>query len=127
MNGKLLFAAVLLSILAGYLPLLRAAYDKKNLYFAFECFDTEPHKIKTSIAQRDNISRDDQVGILLDAAGNKQTGYEFYVNPNGIQSDAVNSAVSVDGPDKSPDFVWESARFLWRARRSWILVFSSGV
>ncbi len=86
-----------------------AAYDKRNLYFAFKCFDTEPHKIKTSIAQRDNISRDDQVGILLDASGNKQTGYEFYINPNGIQGDAVNSAVSVEGPDKSPDFVWESA------------------
>ncbi len=86
-----------------------AAYDKRNLYFAFKCFDTEPQKIKTSIAQRDNISRDDQVGILLDASGNKQTSYEFYINPNGIQGDAVNSAVSVDGPDKSPDFVWESA------------------
>ena len=86
-----------------------AAYDKRNLYFAFKCFDTEPHKIKTSIAQRDNISRDDQVGILLDASGNKQTSYEFYINPNGIQGDAVNSAVSVDGPDKSPDFVWDSA------------------
>ena len=86
-----------------------AAYDKENLYFAFLCFDSRPHKIKTSIAQRDNISRDDQVGILLDASGSKQTRYEFYVNPNGIQSDAVNSAVSVDGSDKSPDFVWDSA------------------
>jgi hypothetical protein len=86
-----------------------AAYDKKNLYFAFKCLDTEPQKIKTSIAQRDNISRDDRVGILLDASGNKQTGYEFYVNPNGIQEDAVNSAVSVDGADRSPDFIWESA------------------
>lgn len=86
-----------------------AAYDKRNLYFAFKCFDTQPHKIKTSIARRDNISRDDQVGILLDASGNKQTSYEFYINPNGIQGDAVNSAVSVDGSDKSPDFVWDSA------------------
>ncbi|MCP5106308.1 MAG: carbohydrate binding family 9 domain-containing protein, partial [bacterium] len=86
-----------------------AAYDKKNLYFAFKCSDSEPHKIKTSIARRDNISRDDQVGILLDASGNRQTSYEFYVNPNGIQADAVNSAVSVEGPDKAPDFVWASA------------------
>ncbi|MCP5047224.1 MAG: carbohydrate binding family 9 domain-containing protein [bacterium] len=86
-----------------------AAYDKRNLYFAFKCLDTEPRKIKTSIAQRDNISRDDQVVILLDASGNRQTSYQFGINPNGIQSDAVNSAVSVDGADKSPDFVWESA------------------
>jgi hypothetical protein len=86
-----------------------AAYDRKNLYFAFKCFDIEPHKIKTSITQRDNISWDDHVGILLDASGNRQTNYEFYINPNGIQADAINSAVSVKGPDLSPDFVWDSA------------------
>lgn len=86
-----------------------AAYDKKNLYFAFKCFDPEPHKIKTSISRRDNISRDDFVGIQLDASGGKQTRYDFYINPNGIQEDAVSSSVSVDGPDKSPDFVWDSA------------------
>ena len=86
-----------------------AAYDRKNLYFAFKCIDPEPHKIKTSITQRDNISWDDHVGILLDASGNRQTNYEFYINPNGIQADASNSAVSMKGPDLSPDFVWDSA------------------
>ena len=84
-----------------------AAYDDRNLYFAFKCSDTEPHKIKTSISQRDKILNDDFVGILLDSTGSKQSGYEFYVNPNGIQLDALNSAVS--GLDFAPDFVWESA------------------
>ena len=83
------------------------AYDSQNLYFAFKCCDTEPGKIKTRISKRDNTSRDDWIGVLIDAMGNKQTGYEFYVNPSGIQSDFLNSAVS--GVDKSPDFVWESA------------------
>ncbi len=86
-----------------------AAYDTKNLYFAFKCFDSQPHKIKTSIAQRDKITRDDYVGLYLDAAHNKQTHYEFYVNPNGIQADAVKSAVSVSGADYAADFVWQSA------------------
>ena len=86
-----------------------AAYNSKNLYFAFKCIDSEPHKIKTSITQRDNISWDDHVGILLDASGTRQTNYEFYINPNGIQADAINSAVSVSGSDLSPDFVWDSA------------------
>lgn len=84
-----------------------AAYDPGNLYFAFKCYDTEPHKIKTTISQRDKISRDDYIGILLDAVGNKQAGYEFSINPNGVQLDALNSAVS--GWDLAPDFVWESA------------------
>ena len=85
------------------------AYDLRNLYFAFKCLD-EPDKIKTSITQRDKILGDDWVGVLLDAMGTKQTSYEFYVNPSGIQSDNLNSAVT--GTDSAPDFVWESAGIL---------------
>jgi hypothetical protein len=83
------------------------AYDSQNLYFAVKCFDTEPEKIKTKISKRDNTSRDDWIGVLIDTMGNRQTSYEFYVNPSGIQSDFLNSAVS--GVDKAPDFVWQSA------------------
>ena len=83
-----------------------AAYDGKNLYFAFHCLDPQPEKIKTSISQRDDILRDDFVGILLDAMGNRQASYDFYVNPNGIQADAVSS--SIKGSDMTADFVWES-------------------
>ena len=83
------------------------SYDSRNLYFAFLCYDTEPQKIKTSITKRDNISNDDFIGLFLDALGNKQSSYEFGVNPDGIQADALISAVG--GEDISPDFVWESA------------------
>ena len=86
---------------------VRVAYDKKNLYFAITCYDTEPGKIKTSITRRDSIFNDDWVGISLDALGNKQTSYDLFVNPNGIQGDILTSAVS--GEDISPDFVWDSA------------------
>lgn len=87
--------------------LIWMAYDQENLYFAFHCFDTEPDKIKTSITQRDSIFADDWVGLSLDSQGNKQTSYDFFVNPNGIQGDILTSAVS--GEDLAPDFVWESA------------------
>jgi hypothetical protein len=83
------------------------AYNDKSLYFAFKCFDNEPGKIKTSISQRDRMFNDDWVAVLIDAVGNKQTSYEFYVNPDGIQGDNLNSAVT--GTDLAPDFVWESA------------------
>jgi len=83
------------------------AYDKRNLYFAFKCYDSEPEKIKTSITRRDGMFSDDWVGMSLDAMGNKQTAYDLFCNPNGIQGDILNSAVS--GEDVSPDFVWESA------------------
>jgi len=50
---------------------------------------------------------DDFVAIMLDGLGNRQTSYEFFINPHGIRMDAVDSAVS--GMDVTPDFVWESA------------------
>ncbi len=83
------------------------AYDNDNLYFAFHCFDTEPEKIKTSISKRDSMWKDDWVGISLDSLGNKQSSYEFYSNPNGIQGDILRSSVS--GDDLSSDFVWYNA------------------
>ncbi len=82
-------------------------YDDKNLYFAFHCYDTEPEKIKTSITRRDDQWNDDWVGLAIDSLGNKQYSYELFVNPNGIQGDILNSAVS--GEDYSVDFVWYSA------------------
>lgn len=84
-----------------------AAYDKNNLYFAFRCYDTQPDSIKTSVVRRDKIENDDQVGVWLDTIGTKQSSYEFYINPNGIQMDGINSSVS--RADYTPDFVWESA------------------
>ncbi len=83
------------------------ANDDESIYIAFRCHDTEPHLIKTSITQRDNIFADDWVGISLDALGTRQTSYDLFVNPSGIQGDILTSNVS--GEDLAPDFVWESA------------------
>lgn len=85
---------------------IHMTYDSENLYYAFECFDTEPDKIKTSISQRDRIFSDDWIGFSLDALGNKQATYDFFVNPNGIQGDILSTANS---EDSAPDWVWESA------------------
>ena len=84
-----------------------ASYDDNNIYFAFKCYDTQPETIKTSVVQRDKIGNDDQVGVWIDTIGTKQSSIEFYVNPNGIQMDGINSSVS--SADFTPDFVWESA------------------
>lgn len=83
------------------------AYDSENLFFAFKCFDPDPKKVKTSICKRDDIFSGDWTGISLDAMGARQTAYTFFVNPNGIQEDFLESAVR--GTDGAPDFVWESA------------------
>jgi hypothetical protein len=83
------------------------AYDSEALYFAFRCMDSEADKIKSSITKRDNMFSDDWIGISLDATGNKQSSYDLFVNPDGIQGDILDSVVG--GEDLSPDFVWESA------------------
>jgi hypothetical protein len=48
------------------------------------------------------------VAVTIDPVGNAQTAYLFFVNPSGIQGDALNTSIStVD--DTSPDYVWHSA------------------
>lgn len=82
------------------------AYDPDNLYIAFKCFDDEKDKIKTSTTKRDNIWNDDLVGLILDTSNNKKEGYEFYVNPSGIQGDYF---IVASTEDIEPDWVWYSA------------------
>jgi hypothetical protein len=83
------------------------AYDSQYLYFAFQCHDPEPARIRTSITRRDNIWNDDWVGFSLDALGTGQVAYHLMVNPSGVQLDMLNSSGS--GEDQSPDWVWDSA------------------
>jgi hypothetical protein len=83
------------------------AYDADFLYFAFDCRDPEPRRIKTSITRRDNIWSDDWVGVSLDALGTGQLSYHLMVNPSGVQLDMLNSTAG--GEDESPDYVWDSA------------------
>ena len=85
------------------------AYDQGNLYFAFRCYDPEPAKIKTSLAKRDSGGSDDWIGVAIDGLNNRQSTFEFYVNPSGVQLDGMSTAMYADNLDVSHDFVWESA------------------
>jgi hypothetical protein len=81
-------------------------YDAENLYFAFRCFDNEPDKIKTSVSSRDNMYQDDNVIIMLDTFNTMQEAYGFFLNPEGIQGDAM---INTDGEgDSTFDMVWYS-------------------
>lgn len=81
-------------------------YDAENLYFAFRCFDTEPDKIKTSVSSRDNMFQDDNITIMLDTFNTMQEAYGLFMNPEGIQGDAM---INADGNgDASFDMVWYS-------------------
>jgi hypothetical protein len=83
------------------------AYDTAAIYFAFRCLDTQPEKIRTTISRRDNAFSDDWVGLSLDSSRAGQLAYHLFVNPSGIQMDALQSGSN--GEDFAPDWVWQSA------------------
>lgn len=82
------------------------AYDSENLYFAFDCQDPEPEKIKANISGRDEIRGDDWICLNIDSRFDQQGIYGFYVNPLGIQMDTRYDAGKEDA---SVDLVWYSA------------------
>jgi len=82
------------------------AYDAENLYFAFRAFDSEPDRVKASIAARDGVNADDWICINLDSFGDQQSLYALYVNPLGIQGD---SRFAAGREDFGFDAVWYSA------------------
>jgi hypothetical protein len=82
-------------------------YDKDNLYIGFRCYDTLPGAIRANLSDRDKIFGDDYVLASIDTYNNFQRGYEFAVNPYGIQGDLLMMGGSNEDP--SYDMVWKSA------------------
>ncbi len=82
---------------------VRVLYDEKNIYFGFQCFDSNPEQIRANISDRDKMFQDDFVIICLDTYGDFHRSYEFAVNPFGIQGDLGAIA---DGEDSSLDWIW---------------------
>lgn len=72
-------------------------YDSDNIYIAFQAFDSEPDKIRATIAERDNIWEDDRVTIRFDTFYDKRSYYSFSFNPFGIQGDSENGDYNWDG------------------------------
>ena len=70
---------------------VRAAYDDRNIYFAFHCVDPEPDKVRSTLSRRDNMWNDDWVGLSLDSVGNGQSSYDLFVNPHGVQGDILTT------------------------------------
>lgn len=82
-------------------------YDKHNLYVAFVALDPEPDAIRAQITDRDRAWADDFVGIAIDPFNDSRRGYEFFVNPRGVQMDMKR--VEGNGEDSSWDTIWSCA------------------
>ncbi len=86
--------------------LYRVAYDDENIYFGIEALDSEPDKVKASVANWDYMfAGDDFVGVVIDALKDRQSAYGFAVNALGSQGDLQMDA-NFNG-DPSADFIWE--------------------
>ena len=86
-------------------------FGEEHLYLAFRAHDPEPRRIRAHLADRDAITtfqQDDHVGFILDPFNDERRGFQFRVNPLGVQADAVFS--ELEGiEDFSWDAIWESA------------------
>jgi Carbohydrate family 9 binding domain-like/Domain of unknown function (DUF5916) len=80
-------------------------FDPKFLYIAFKATD-EPDKVRATVAKRDNIFQDDNVGFFLDTFNDKRKAFEVFFNPFGIQADGV--LTEGRGEDFNVDLLMES-------------------
>ncbi len=81
-------------------------YNSDMIYFGFNCLDSSSNLIRAHVTDRDQMTDDDFVGLILDTYGTMQGGYEFFVNPYAIQFDAMRTG---NNEDASFDCVWRSA------------------
>ena len=85
-------------------------YDSHNLYVGFRCFDPEPKKIRAHLMDRDDTDTlilDDHISFMVDAFNDERRGFQFRVNPMGVQADAIFS--ELEGyEDFSWDAIWDA-------------------
>jgi hypothetical protein len=86
----------------------RIAYDATNLYLGCHAFDPKPGAIRAVRADRDDILEHDRVGITIDPFNDHRRGWQFAINPLGVQYDAVYDA-GADVPDHAWNAIWTSA------------------
>jgi hypothetical protein len=80
-------------------------YDSKNIYLAVYAYD-EPDKIRSTIAQRDEIFDEDNFRFFFDTFNDQRRAYVIGFNPFGIQADGIMT--EGNGTDFNVDIVMES-------------------
>ncbi len=87
----------------------KVAYDEGAVYFGVACFEKDASQISSSLSRRDHFNNSDIISIYIDPYLDRTTGYNFRVNPHGVQMD---SYVFDDGNrDDDWDAVWQAETF----------------
>ncbi|MGV8922479.1 MAG: DUF5916 domain-containing protein [Thermomonas sp.] len=87
---------------------VRIGYTTDALYVSFHALDPNPAAILAHLRDRDSAFSDDFVGVFMDTFNDQRRGYEFIVNPLGVQADLINDATT-GNEDASWDGLWSSA------------------
>src|ERR1044071_2484146 len=86
---------------------VRVVHDDKYLYIMARMYDPAPDSIVSLLSRRDVRTQSEQLKIMIDSYHDRQTGYEFCVNPAGVKRDFY---VSDDhNEDPSWDGAWDGA------------------
>lgn len=85
---------------------VRVFYTPHDLYIGIRAYAADPSRIRSTLPERDQITSDDHVRILLDTFADQRRAFVFYVNPLGIQQDGV--LAEGRGTDFAPDFLFDS-------------------
>jgi hypothetical protein len=86
-------------------------YDDTYLYAAWKAQDPRPAEIRAHLMDRDAIDtfvQDDHVLLMIDPFNDERRGFQFRINPLGVQADAVFSQ-NEGIEDWSFDMIWASA------------------
>lgn len=96
---------------------VRVWYSTTALYIGIRAFETHG-PVRATLADRDRVSTDDNVEILLDTFEERRRAYVFVVNPLGVQADGTKSEGGgfIPGANVAPGQTDLSADFQWQSR-----------
>ena len=91
-------------------------YSPEAIHFGIVASDSHPEAIRATVADRDNLDRDDTVTVFLDTFWDRRRAFFFTVNPlgaqqDGVQTEGAGSAGHVMGfnqGDRNPDYQFDS-------------------
>ncbi|HEY0017524.1 MAG TPA: DUF5916 domain-containing protein [Longimicrobium sp.] len=81
-------------------------YTPRELFIGVRAHASDPSSVRSTLAERDQITADDHVRILLDTFHDRRRAFAIFVNPLGIQQDGTFA--DGRGFTYSPDFVFDS-------------------
>ena len=86
----------------------RVMEDGEFLLISFVAEDPDPSAIRAFFRDRDKVWEDDTVGIKIDTYNDSKLAYQFFINPLGVQGDAIENEITKSESD-AWDGIWHSA------------------